>query len=326
MQTGDILNGTLAVSQGANAVTFTLQTLAGADPSAADPVVVCFRNATATTGNYVYRNIAVATSLTISAGSNLGISTNSQPFRVWVVLFDDGGTIRLGVIQCRSSTGIYPLGRYPIASATTETGGNGDSAQTFYANASVTSKPYVILGYCDYESGQSTAGNWSVGPDHIQLYGNGIPLPGHEVQLQENYTGAVATGATAIPSDDTIPTNSEGAQFMSQAITPVSAANVLHISHVGVYGNAGTGVAFGVILTQDSGAAIAAAHQSISGSADVYEFTIDYKMVAATTSSTTFKIKAGDAGGNSVTINGTGGNRRYGGVMSSYLRVSELQA
>jgi len=36
-------------------------------------------------------------------------------------------------------------------------------------------------------------------------------------------TGAVATGTTAMPSGDTIPTNAQGDQYMSLAYTPTNA-------------------------------------------------------------------------------------------------------
>ena len=45
------------------------KTLHGDDPSAADPVLLVFRNATLGNGNYVYRTVTSALSLTISSGS-----------------------------------------------------------------------------------------------------------------------------------------------------------------------------------------------------------------------------------------------------------------
>ena len=93
------INGTLVPSVAANALTIAIKTLAGNDPSAADPVHVVLRNATAATGNYVVLAITAATSLVISSGSTLGAASNT-PFRVWIVGFNDAGTFRLGAQVC----------------------------------------------------------------------------------------------------------------------------------------------------------------------------------------------------------------------------------
>ena len=49
-----------------------------------------------------------------------------------------------------------------------------------------------------------------------------------------------------------------------------------------------------------------------------------HDMVAGTTSSTTFKMRAGQAAANTYTFNGVGGVRRHGGVASSYLKIVEV--
>jgi hypothetical protein len=50
---------------------------------------------------------------------------------------------------------------------------------------------------------------------------------------------------------------------------------------------------------------------------------LNWIMLAATTISTTFKIRYGPASG-TVTFNGTNGASRFGGVAASYLGVKEL--
>ena len=49
------------------------------------------------------------------------------------------------------------------------------------------------------------------------------------VQAAHTQSGAVQTGTTTIPYDDTIPQNTEGTEFFTQAITPTSATNKLLI-------------------------------------------------------------------------------------------------
>ncbi len=47
------------------------------------------------------------------------------------------------------------------------------------------------------------------------------------VQVVNTQDGAVATGTTVLPWDDTIPQNTEGDQYMSLSITPTNASNKL---------------------------------------------------------------------------------------------------
>ena len=55
------------------------------------------------------------------------------------------------------------------------------------------------------------------------------------VQVVNTQTGAVATGTTVMPIDDTIPQNTEGDQYMTLAITPTHASNKLLIEVSGHY-------------------------------------------------------------------------------------------
>lgn len=179
LQYGDIINGTIVESNASNAVTFSLKTLAGNDPSSTDPVLICFRNATTTTGNYVYRTVTAATSLTISSGSTLGAS-NGVAFKVHLVLFDDAGTIRIGAINLESATSIYALSQTPMIASSTADGGGGfaDSAQVFYTASGITltSKAYLPWAIASYDSGLTTAGLWNVDPK-LQLIGHGQMIP-----------------------------------------------------------------------------------------------------------------------------------------------------
>ena len=104
-----LVNGTLAASVGAGSCTIAIKTLAGNDPSAADPVRIEFDGGG---GTYYVRDVTTALAVTISYGSTLGVASGT-PFRVWVIAFDDSGTVRLGLVNCvNSSSGIYALGQH----------------------------------------------------------------------------------------------------------------------------------------------------------------------------------------------------------------------
>ena len=50
-------------------------------------------------------------------------------------------------------------------------------------------------------------------------------LQGQVLQVVNYQTGALASGTTTMPTDNTIPQNTEGTEFMTLAITPRSASS-----------------------------------------------------------------------------------------------------
>lgn len=181
---GVIVNGTLVCSVSSSALTIALKTSAGSDPSSGSPVTVNFKGSSTTTGSQDSISVEAATSLVISSGSTLG-TTSAIPFRIWVVGFNDGGTFKLGVINCKSSTGLVGLDTGASASSTAEGGaGSADSAGVFYTGTAVSSKIYCILGSFEYQSGLATAGTWSGLPTLVRLFGNGQLKPGEVKQVK----------------------------------------------------------------------------------------------------------------------------------------------
>jgi len=323
---GPLVNGSLSLSVSGNALTVALKTAAGSDASSTDPVRIRWRSATAANGDETLANVTAALSVTVSSGSTLGASS-STAFRVWIVAFNDGGTIRLGVINCRSGTTLYPLAAWGIASSTAEGGSGGaDSAQVFYTGTAVTSKAYVVLGYATWESGLGTAGTWSSGPTRVELFTTQTPLPGRILQIQGNASGASATGTTVLPTDDTIPQNTEGDQYITQAITPTSAANLLSVDFGGSFAcNNICNISAALFQDSTAGALCAITTTIGGGNYSVWQ-TLHWLLLAATTSSTTFKIRAGTNNGATTTFNGFSGARALGGAMASFLEAREIMA
>ena len=145
------------------------------------------------------------------------------------------------------------------------------------------------------------------------------------VQIVNTQTGAVNTGTTTMPRDDTIPQKTEGDEYMTLAITPVSSSNKLKIDVVFAVANTSGNLIPIVALFQDTTANALACIVG-SGSADgnvlrMVSFT--HYMTAGTTSSTTFKVRAGAASG-TITFNGEAGARRMGGVMASSITITEI--
>jgi hypothetical protein len=325
----DLNNFGLAASVSGNALTIALKQADGStDPSTGTSAVkIGVRSATASDGGYSVLSVTSALSVVISSGSTLGAS-NGVAFRGWVVLFNDGGTPRMGVINCNTGGGsIFPLAQFPIASSTAEGGaGAADSAGVFYTGTAVTSKAYSVLGYFSYEAGLATAGTYASIPTRLVPWHRGMPLPGDVVQTARNATGAATTGTTTIPRDDTIPQITEGDQYITQAITPTSAANRLRIQTRALTAG-GTATFFTSALFQDATAnalAASSGHHITTGA--INSQFIDHEMQAATTSSTTFRLRVGADGAGTTSFNGEGGNRRYGGVANSWMQVQEIMA
>lgn len=157
---------------------------------------------------------------------------------------------------------------------------------------------------------------------------NSVQLVGSSVQVVYSQDGASATGTTILPDDNTIPQITEGDQYLSKAITPVSAANLLKIEVVLHGAHSASGNAIQAALFQDATAGALAAtrasrNQAINTTA-VAVFT--HYMTAGTVSETTFKVRAGGAASGTFTFNGVSGSRLLGGVMASSITITEYKA
>jgi hypothetical protein len=316
-----IYNIGLTASVGASALTVALKDAEGNDPSASSPVIIPFRNVTAATGTPSYLTITAATSIVISSGSTMG-TTSGSINRLWVVGFNDGGTFRLGLVNCLSDTSIMAL-RDGIYSSTAEGGaGAADSAHVIYTGTAVTSKAMVVLGYV--ESTQATAGTWATTPSLLKVRMLGDPLPGDTLQVQRNEPTASATGSTTVPNDDSIHQSGEGDQFMSQAITPLSEASVLCVESV-AFGATSAGAHVAMSIFQDSVADALATTGITTTGTGMVTMALTHALRAGGTSATTFKIRIGGHTG-TFTFLGQSGARKYGAVAHAYLSVRELMA
>lgn len=323
------LNLRINATVSGGALTVAIKTAANADADATHPVLVPFRDATIATGDPIIASLQAALSFaTPVSGNTFGAPSSNIPFRLWVILYYNAGTLAVGVINASSIiAGVgqtYPLNEGNVVTTAASTNG-GSALGTYYANVSaITNTPFRIIGYLDWASGLATAGTFASAPTTIKLFGPGDKKPGDVVQEAFNVTGAVNTGAGVFVNNDVIPTSTQGTQFMSQAITPSATPNLLCIEHVGNY-NSNASQEMTMALFQDAGAnAIASMMgQEIITANGLLPWTMTFYMLAATVSQTTFKVKVGGTGG-TTTFNGVAGTRRYGGSLASVMRVKEI--
>lgn len=153
-------------------------------------------------------------------------------------------------------------------------------------------------------------------------YANGIV---QGVSLQD---GALATGTTTIPLDDSVPQSSEGDQYMQLAITPVDAANKLRVN-VSFYGANSSASAAAIIVAlfkdSDVGALATARTDKRAVANAAQEVHLNYEMVAGTTSEIVFKVRAGCNVAGTTTFNGQSGGRLFGGTMASGIWIDEIK-
>lgn len=157
-----ILNHSLAISLAANALTIALKTAAGANPSAASPVKMYFRDPTLTNGNSSLVSHAAALSTVISSGSTAGHFDGKDDF-IYVYGMNNAGALELAW----STSGLWDEG---VLHTTTAEGGAGaaDSRRVLYSTTARTNKAIRFLGR--FRSNQSTAGTWAAAPLEISLH------------------------------------------------------------------------------------------------------------------------------------------------------------
>lgn len=319
-----IENVGLSITLAANAVTIALKGTDGNDPSASNIVSVSFRNATVTTGTASKVQVIAALSGVIASGATLG-TVSALASRVWIGAILNAGAVELAWFNARGGTAILPTVA-PINESglisTTAAGGGSNSAQTWYSTSARTNVPVTILGY--FDSTQTTAGTWAQAITSLNV--NPRYRPGDILQVQISQTGAVATGSTVIPSDDTIPQNTEGDQYMTKSITPTSASNVLNARVVANLAN-GTVNTLEAAIFQDAVAnALAAVSQECRAANNLICISFAYAFVAALSVSTTLNVRCGGFGAGTTTFNGYSAGRIYGGVIASSLAIEEICA
>lgn len=151
--------------------------------------------------------------------------------------------------------------------------------------------------------------------------------PGKVLQQVNTQTGAVATGTTIFPEDDTIPQNTEGDEFMTLSITPKSATSTINIeAHVFYSCTASTRAGLGIFKDSDADA-LAFTSNFIKDLTSMGNMQAFYSETSGNTTARTYKIRCGNiqtAG--TFTFNGQGGVRKFGGTVLSTIRILEIEA
>ena len=167
---------------------------------------------------------------------------------------------------------------------------------------------------------------------HQAMYGQinvVAPGAGGGKLLQQKYfqTGAVNSGTTLFVEDDTIPQNTEGDEYMTLAITPVSATSTMNIE-VTVFYSQSFGTRGGTGLFKDSDAdALAFTSNFIKDATSMGNMQVMYSETSGNTTARTYKVRCGNIqNAGTFTFNGQSGARKFGGTVLSTIRILEIEA
>lgn len=151
-----------------------------------------------------------------------------------------------------------------------------------------------------------------------------VKKTGDTVQVVNTQNGEVGTTTTIMPFDDTLPQNTEGSEFMTRTITPKDVANKLRIDVV-VNGAPSVTSYVTAALFKDSDASALAVGSNYANAGSYVQTAFTFFMTAGTTSQITFRVRAGQHTGGTLTVNGDGGARRLAGIMFSSITITEVK-
>lgn len=184
-----------------------------------------------------------------------------------------------------------------------------------------------LISAADYSAMRTLLG-LVIGTDVLAPNGSGANLTGISAgklgQVVSSLSGAVATGTTTTPTDDTIPQSGEGTEFFTLAITPANASSNLLVL-IPMTWSCSAQYPTTVALHKDSDAdAVAAAHGLVSYNGLPDFCTVAFLIAAGSTSARTYKVRIGPSTSSTITINGHGGARKLGGVCQSGIIIAEI--
>lgn len=323
----------------ANALRIRLVQREGSTPTSTSPARVSFKvatpNAALSSGTYNVREVTADTSLTLSAGSSLGMAVN-ETGRVYVGAIDNGGTVELVAYNPKSYTSTTTSARVtqlfkPSEAATMTTtaeggAGGADTACLAYSTAARTGVYFRRLGYFDVTM-SATAGNWANNPTDVTLIGPGTPITGDVIQEIATQTYAIVRTTTATtPDDGTIPQISEGAPGLWATMTHTKSANCFQVDALSLVSNAAAGFAAVTHLHRNSEVNALVTVGDYGANASQFKTIKMGETFATTTQAAAGYYLIFAADGNTTTFGGVAGGNRWGESQPCRLTIREICA
>lgn len=147
-------------------------------------------------------------------------------------------------------------------------------------------------------------------------------LGGGTVQIVRSEDTTATSTTAVIPSDNTIPQNTEGTEYLTVSITPTASDSELKVEFT-VFVQATSTIAASAALFRDSTADADYAILTGTSTNERGILTGSYVYTSGSTSSTTFKLRIGPWAAGTVYINRTPGGTVFGSASIGYLQVTE---
>jgi len=144
------------------------------------------------------------------------------------------------------------------------------------------------------------------------------------LQTVQTDFGTLAITSANIPDTTTVPQSTEGAEFMTQPITPKNAASTLYIE-VHISGSCDSADSqIGALFKDSATSAIAGCHVNQSTGNQVGNMSFNKKIVAGSTSVQTFRVRCGGVTGTYRFNGNDSGVQSLGGISQSSIKITEV--
>lgn len=203
----------------------------------------------------------------------------------------------------------------------------GDVAATSALTGVFSTSPTAPSGTTNYrrigEASTEGASVFNTSTDVSGVLYSSVNYLGKIKQIKAFQTGAVATGTTVLPNDNTIAQINEGDEYLSAYITPISATDRIAVfTTMNInFANVANG---NVAIFRGAPDAIGVCGMSQANLITMNTLTCHAFDQARTTNQIRYSVRAGTTSGTN-TLNGTGGARLFGGAAASTLILVEYE-
>lgn len=176
-----------------------------------------------------------------------------------------------------------------------------------------------VLDFVDEDDMSSDSATAVPSQQSVKAYVDSVGLI---QRASTEYSTFSNSGSTAMPLDDTIPQITEGQEYFTLSFTPQSASSTLVIEvtlHVAAVGAGANEIVAGLFVDSTANALAAA---SFDSAGDLGTIVLRHKVASGSTSARTYRVRAGRADANTLSVNG-GSTRLLGGVLTSSIEVKE---
>lgn len=141
------------------------------------------------------------------------------------------------------------------------------------------------------------------------------------------YTTYTSYAIGQIPADDSIPQIGEGTEIFTGSYTPLFSGSLLLLDGVVWIASSDTfGAGICATFVDATSNALGVGRLAFGGSGDPQPIPVRGSMTTSGTSAITLRVRAGEPNsGKTFYINGNSGGRLFGGVLASFLRVTEIK-